>query len=135
MSARYDRAETLQKRAAAVRLRLAGASYERIAEEVGYAGHSGARKAVEAGLKLAIKEPAEEVVQQELARLDQMYLGLVGKGATSGNVPAVLAALKVMDRRAKYLGLDVTKLDVTTHDGDLQDLDAALAEWAGAGKT
>lgn len=126
----HHRAELLDKRRQAVELRLAGATYQQIADRLAFANHSGARKAVQAGLKEAIREPAEEVLDRELARLDSMLLGLWDK-ARRGDVFAVDRVLKIMDRRARYLGLDQVKVEVTTRDGDLADLDAELAAFAG----
>ena len=118
-------AEIRDKQRKAVELRLAGANYYQIAQALGYSGHTGARHAVQRGLTLAITEPAAEVLQQELARLDRLMSGLWTQ-AVQGNMLAVDRILKIMDRRAKYLGLDQIKVDVTTYDGDLADLDAAL---------
>jgi hypothetical protein len=118
--------DLLDKRRQAVELRLAGATYAVIADRLGYANHGSARKAVLVALKTAIREPAAEVLDRELERLDTMLLGLWAQ-ARRGDVVAIDRVLKIMDRRAKYLGLDKVQVDVTTHDGDLQDLDAALA--------
>ena len=51
------------------------------------------------------KEPAKDVLELEVARLDAMLAGLWEK-ATDGDDKAVTSALRIMDRRAKYLGLD-----------------------------
>lgn len=53
------------------------------------------------------REPAQQVVDMELQRLDVMLLG-VWKGAATGDTKAIAAALKIMERRAKYQGLDLT---------------------------
>ena len=123
-------AATRDKQRQAVQLRLSGATYANIATAVGYAGASGARYAVEVGLKMAIIEPAQEVLAMELHRLDQLLVGL-WPAATNNDHPSIDRVLKIMDRRAKYLGLDQIKVDVTTRDGDLADLDAALQALTG----
>ena len=123
-------AATRDKQRRAVELRLGGATYEVIAKAVGYAAASGARYAVDAGLKIAIIEPAQEVLNMELHRLDKLLFGL-WPTAVRGDVTSIDRVLKIMDRRAKYLGLDQIKVDVTTRDGDLADLDAALQALTG----
>lgn len=118
--------KVLERRRQAMELRNAGATYQVIADQLGYASASAARKTVLQAYKVAIREPAEEVLDRELERLDTMLMALWGK-ARRGEVQAIDRVLKIMDRRARYLGLDRVQVNVTTHDGDLQDLDAALA--------
>jgi hypothetical protein len=89
----------------ALELKKAGADYRTIAERVGYAGPAGAYKAVTTALKALVQEPAEELRTMEVARLDQMLLGLWPK-AIKGDTWAVDRVLKIMERRAALLGLD-----------------------------
>ena len=97
-----------ERQARALRLRLAGASYDAIAREVGFADRSNARRDVMAAIEEIIREPAEEVRAMELARLDAMLLGLWPK-ASKGDAVAVAHVLRIQDRRASYLGLDASK--------------------------
>lgn len=60
------------RQAEALRLRALGYTYERIAEELGYRGTSGAYKAVQAAYIASIKEPAEIIKRQAVDRLDIM---------------------------------------------------------------
>jgi hypothetical protein len=99
------RLEAHQKRARALELRKAGATFEQIAQQVGYSGRSKAYEAVQKALRDVTIDDAEEVLALELQRLDAMQMGLWGK-ARVGDVQAVNALLRIMDRRAKYLGLD-----------------------------
>lgn len=62
--------DALDRRRQAVELRLAGHTYQLIADQLGYRGHTGARAAVEKALRDAIREPSEEVITMELQRLD-----------------------------------------------------------------
>jgi len=118
-----DEVGVAEKRRRALELRKAGADYEAIARQVGYASGSGAFKAIQAALKDVVREPAEEVRTIELERLDRIMLGL-WKQATSGDARAVDRVLKIMERRAKLLGLDApVKLD----DADLNPLTAKAA--------
>lgn len=89
----------------ALELRKAGATHDQIAEQLGVANRSVAWKLVRSAIVEIVREPAEEVLQIELARLDAMLLGCWTK-AKSGDPHAIDRALRIMDRRAKYLGLD-----------------------------
>jgi hypothetical protein len=55
-------------------------------------------------------ELAAEVRTLELDRLDALWLSQYDK-AKKGDVSALDRCLKIMDRRAKYLGLDVTRVE------------------------
>lgn len=127
---------TAQLEAEACRLRSVGISYPIIAQRLGYADESGARKAVERGLAAIVAEPAEEVRTQTLARMDARYARAVeilerehvvvshGKvvrnedGEPLRDSGPELAALAVMERvdveRRKLLGLDAeTKVNLS----------------------
>lgn len=100
----------------ALNLRLAGCSFREIAAKLHYADHTGAYRAVEAGLKKGFEEPATQVRKLELARLDSIMRPLWPK-AKRGGVKAIDRILKIMERRAKLLGLDQpAKLE---HSGDM----------------
>jgi hypothetical protein len=109
-----------------LRLRAAGKSYQEIADHpypdgpggTAWGGdrHNCRRDIVEARAE-AIREPAQEVIDMEVERLDMMLVGLVSKGAFKGNVPAVNAALNLMARRAKLLGLDTPTQIESVGDG------------------
>lgn len=86
-------------------MRLVGLSYDKIAEKVGFASKSGAYHAVMAALTKTLREPAEELRTLELERLDDMTLPLMAQ-AKKGNQGAVDRLLRIMERRAKLLGLD-----------------------------
>lgn len=101
-------AEDAERTRQALELRKAGASLEQIAEKLKFAHRSNARRAIQAAIKDIYEEPAKEVLSLELARLDAMLLGLYQK-AKSGDVAAVDRVLRIMDRRAQYLGLDSPK--------------------------
>jgi hypothetical protein len=62
-------------------------------------------RAINKAMTEIIQEPAELIVTQELERLDAMLEGLWPR-ATAGNVRAVEGVLQIMNRRARYLGLD-----------------------------
>lgn len=95
----------IERQKHALELRKAGVPYSVIAERVGYKQASGAHAAVMSAMKATIKEPANEVRKLELERLDALLLAVWAK-ATSGDTKAVMTALRVMERRSAFLGLD-----------------------------
>jgi len=92
----------------ALELRKAGASFEDIARQLGYASKSGAYKAVTTALRATIQQPADELRALEAARLDAMLLGIYAD-ARKGNVLKIDRVLKIMARRADLFGLDAPK--------------------------
>jgi hypothetical protein len=118
-----------EKRRRAAELRIAGATYEQIARQLGYSGVSGAFAAVEEGLRDAFAEPNSDIRRLELDRLDALLLGLWPQ-ARKGNLGAIDRALKIMERRARYLGLDKnadTGLQTGTGDGKIVSIKEARA--------
>ncbi len=104
-------------------LRIQGFTFEQIAVEVGYQGASGAWQAYKRAKESFIFESVEEVRQLELMRLDEMMFALWDR-AISGDLPAASCVLKIMDRRAKLLGLDKPeKIEVNKWDFNGADLD------------
>jgi len=91
----------------ALELRKQGMAYSTVAEIMGISRHR-AYKLIQKALLRIIKEPAEEVMALELARLDHLLQAVWSK-ASVGDPVAVNTALKVMERRAKLLGLDKGK--------------------------
>lgn len=101
-------------------LRLAGATYADIAKIMGMANKAVARNACQRAMGEARARrdwAAEGVKDLELARLDKMLVGVWQK-ATSGSEAAIAAVLRIMERRAAYIGLDAPKrTEVTGADG------------------
>jgi len=89
----------------ALEFRKAGLSYEEIAHRTGYKTPQAAWKAVQSALNRSLKEAGEEVRTIELQRLDAMMLPLYAR-AKKGELGAVDRLLKILERRAKLLGLD-----------------------------
>lgn len=100
-----NRIEAATKRARALELRKAGATYDVIATQVGYSNRGNAYRAIQTALKEITAEPAREVITLELERLDAMLLGLWPQ-ARKGNLGAVDRVLRIQERRARLLGLD-----------------------------
>ena len=129
-----------QVRAAkALELRMEGQTFEAIAEALGYAGKQGAYDAVRRSLAAVTREPAEELIKLDLERLDVLWQ-IQYLNAQGGDVQAMAACMKIMERRAKLLGLDApvkvdNKTEVTSKDGVLV-IGATMTpeDWAAAAK-
>jgi hypothetical protein len=92
----------------ALRLRKLGFQYEEIAQQCGYKGGKG--EAWNAVQKLLAKEKHEEVEgyrKLETARLDDLMRPFMLR-AMKGEKDAALVVLRIMERRAKLLGIDIT---------------------------
>lgn len=114
--------EAAKKIAKALELRGHGMTYQEIADAKWEKGtlfsgdRSNARRAVVTGMRQIVKEPAEEVLQMELMRLDG-YLKALGPRVLRGDTQAIATSLKVGERRAKLLGLDKPTQIETSGDG------------------
>jgi hypothetical protein len=103
---------TRERHALALEMRKFGYSYEQIAEHFETTSNS-ARGLVKSALENAIKEPAQEVIDLEVARLDQLY-GAAASAVAAGDTDAITKCLAIMARRAKLKGLDAPeKKEVT----------------------
>ena len=115
-------------------LRKAGATFHQIANVVGYADPSGAKRAYDRAMQATIQQPADEIRRLELERLDAM-LRAVWPAALSGRLHAVDRVLTIMCRRAKLLGLDMPRrreVTVITRDAVEQAIAQLEAELAGS---
>lgn len=122
------------KRDAILKARMKGLTFADIGKQLGVskqAAHKTFALAMEA-LAAETRGTAEQYRNLELARLDEMQAGLHAN-AMSGDHLAATALIKIMDRRAKLLGLDArAELDVTSGGKPLAtiddaDLDARIA--------
>ena len=91
--------------AKALDMRREGRNYEDVAAECGYNSPQAATMAVTRALAKIVTEPAKDVVVMELQRLDVLW-GIQYLNAQAGDVGALGACLRIMERRAKLLGLD-----------------------------
>lgn len=97
----------IAKQAAAVELAVKGETYEAIARILGYADHSGARRAVQAGLAEALqKSGVEELRQLELERLERLQSSRWERATGGGDDDAYTLVLQTMKQRAALLGLN-----------------------------
>lgn len=100
------------RRAQAVKLRIQGATFAEIAQTFDPPmTESGARRLVLDALDGFRPENVEELRKLEQQRLDRLIFAVWAK-ALRGDTQAVLSVLRIMERRAKLLGLDApTKID------------------------
>lgn len=108
------RLSAVERQADALELRKAGVTLAAIAERLGYRGPSSADSAIRAALKKTLQPPADEVRELEIERLDALLLALWPQ-ARQGNQGAIDRVIKIMERRARLLGLDApVRTDVTS---------------------
>lgn len=142
-ASRAKRADTAQRRRQAIDMRMAGASYQQIADELGYSSRGAACQDVTRALETAVVEQARSVEayrEEELQRLDALLAEawailkrqhvtvshgrliyddrtgepLLDDGPT---LAAIDRILKIQERRAKFLGLDApTRHEVVSVD-------------------
>ena len=126
VSSEEAEAEMKRRDARVYELRIQGNTFEQIASEVGYSGPSGAWQAHQRIKSEWIFESIEEARQLELMRLDELQVAVWDR-AINGDLPAAHCVLKIMDRRAKLLGLDKPeKVEVNKWDINAEDLDAEV---------
>ncbi|MFD5451213.1 hypothetical protein [Streptomyces sp. NPDC127100] len=131
-ASKAQRAATAKRRSQAIALRLAGMDYQTIAERLDYADRGAASKdicrALEANLE-AESVAAATLRELEVQRLDRMQAAAWAKAA-KGDLKAIETVLKVIDRRARLLGLDrPARTEITGADGGPLQVEAVdLAE-------
>ena len=103
--------EVALRRAKALNLRRAGKSYPDIAAELGYSGAGSASKDVSRALDQVVQEAGKQLIQLERERLDGL-LAILWPLAERGDVRAARECVRVMERRARLLGLDKARADV-----------------------
>jgi hypothetical protein len=118
------------RRRNAVELKIGGATWQQIADRLGYDSRASAYTDVRRALQQSVAElaiPREEYRQLELDRLDEMQNALWSK-VLEGDTKAIDTSLRLMDRRAKLLGLDAP----TRTEGvlTLDAIDASIAHIA-----
>jgi hypothetical protein len=123
--------ELVDKEVKVLELRRAGLTWQRIAEETGYADHTGAYAAYKRAIKRTMQQPADELREAELDRIDRLQLALWPK-AMKGDNASINTIVRLMERRARLLGLDTPikiQQDITTWTGD-DSIDRAVRDLA-----
>lgn len=109
MAAKKKPEERVELSAKAWELRKAGVSYGKIGRQLNISSRT-VYKYIQSQIEEYQSEQRENVrsmVTLELSRLDDMMLG-IWASARQGDLKAIDATLKIMERRAKLLGLDVS---------------------------
>ena len=123
--------ELVDREIKVLELRRAGLTWQRISEEAGYADASGAYLAYKRAIKRTMQQPADELREQELDRIDRLQLALWPK-AMKGDNASINTIVRLMERRARLLGLDTPikiQQDVVNWDGN-ESIDRAVRELA-----
>jgi hypothetical protein len=135
-------AEAIENERRVVELRLVGLTFDRIAEQIGYTDGSAAYKAYQRAIARTVTQPAEELRDVELARLDSLWR-VNYRNAMTGDAKATLVCLRISERRARLLGMDApikTEMELTAYQGgtdidrEVERLAALLNESAGGSK-
>jgi hypothetical protein len=103
-------------------LRRAGATYKQIAAQVGGSEQNAHQMVTRilGTMRTELAETTDDVRALELERLDALLMGQWSQ-ATAGHQGAVATVLRIMERRARILGIDApAKVAPTTPDGERQ---------------
>ena len=125
--------DTVEKQRRCLDLRRAGVTYDVIAEQVGYSNAGAAYNAVRSALRATLQEPANEVRELEVDRLDRLERAL-WPAALNGDQGAIDRILRISERRARLLGLDAPtkqEVEVTAYQGGT-DIDKEVQRLADA---
>ncbi len=117
---RGARAQAAARRLQALELRKGGATYRQIGERLNVSEAQAFRDVDHAlGMLAKLTEgEAEKVRALEVARLDSVLLPMLQQ-AKRGSQGAVDRVLRIMERRAKLLGLDMPiRAEITGKDGE-----------------
>ena len=115
--------EVFEKEKKVLELRRGGLTFDLIAERLGYANASGAQKAYERACSRIVYDDVVALRKAEMDRLD-IAQAAIWNEVLQGRIQAVIALMKIMERRARLLGLDMpikTQLEVTHYDRDTID--------------
>lgn len=127
--------EQIDRERQVLELRRTGATWDAIAQVVGYASPASAYKAYQRAMTRTLQQPADELREAEIDRLDRLmrayWQEAIGSRdergvVTAGNIRAADFILRVIDRRAKLLGLDAPQkiqAEVVNYDGHAIDAD------------
>ena len=110
-------------------LRLQGVDYDSMAIQL-KSDYTSCRKAVKEALAHSVSEIADDVRILELNRLDALLLSHWDNREIPRHADVIL---KLMDRRAKFLGLDTVQTDPTDAAEVLRNFLRKAAENTGAG--
>lgn len=100
-------AATIEREKRVLELRRAGVTFDAIAEQLAFADRGAAYKAFTRALARTLQQPAAELRELELDRLDRLQAA-VWAAAMRGDLKAIDRILRIAERRARLMGLDHT---------------------------
>ncbi|MGI9459094.1 MAG: hypothetical protein ACR2NF_03770 [Pirellulales bacterium] len=116
--------EVADKYRKVVQLKTAGATFDEIADQVGYSSRSGAKMAYDRALKWWGRESVDELRTVEGERLEQLWRKLFARILADGQLDVgeiallVNSALRVSQRKSALYGLDAPRqIEVAGQDG------------------
>lgn len=136
-----SRIQAQQKRRTALEMRKAGATYDAIAQAVGYKDGGGARKAVLKAMGDVIQEPVAELKVLQHERLNHMLVAIWTR-VQQGDLGAMNMALSIMNKMDALAGTEAAqRIEVDSHsssavlvvEGSKDEYIAALRKMSGAG--
>lgn len=118
----------IDKERQVIEMRRAGATFDDIAHTLGFAHASGAYQAFQRAMSRTLTNAGtEELRTAEADRLDRLQRA-VWVQALNGDLPAVNTVLRIMERRARLLGLDAPlRAEVKVEQHDPASIDAEVA--------
>lgn len=130
------KASDMEKASVALELRKKGCTYESIAQQLGLLDKSYAHRLVKRAIAEIVREPAQELLQMELGRLDALMMAHWERAKEDPK--AAQLVLHILDRRARYMGLDApqrveTEVNIVTEQEDVLSKLARIAASVGAG--
>lgn len=100
-----EKSSRRERDAKILEMRKQGYTQTEIAATLGIANHSTISRAITRALKEITREPSEELLELELLRLDELVKTAHQQLGTGNRLYAIDRLLKILDRRAKLLGL------------------------------
>lgn len=125
----------IERETRVMELRIAGATFDQIAQAVGYTDPSTAREAYLRAMRRTLQPLADELREQQHARYERLirshWARAIGAGGTDPSPKAVDVVLRAMKGLAELHGLNApvkVQQEVTVHDGS--DIDRRVQELA-----
>lgn len=112
-----------EREAAILRLRAEGRTFAQIADDLGFSSASTCHRAYRRALDRTVREAADELRALESERLDALWRRWFALATDPDNAShqAARVCLRIMERRARLLGLDApTRAEVLTPELDEQ---------------
>lgn len=119
--------EVIERERQVLELRRGGLTFDLIAKKLNYSHASGAHKAYVNACRRIVVSDVMEIRNVEMERLD-IAQSAIWNNVLRGDIPAINTLLKIMERRARLLGLDSptkAQIEVTTYDTGTIDSEVA----------